>query len=75
MSLYIFFLIKTCHSPIDEFTRFFPHSKYLALQENEQQMLTSIADISTSIVHTTFSTTTIQLTTTTEKQRMSIRLC
>lgn len=75
MSLYIYFLIKTYDSPIDEFTRFFPHSKSLALPENERQILTSITDMSTSMIHTTLSTTTIQLTTTTVKQRMSIRLC
>ncbi len=54
---------------------FFLHSKYLVLQENDQQILTSIPDISTRMIHTTLSTTTIQSTTTTEKPRMSIRLC
>jgi hypothetical protein len=55
----------------------FPHSNYLALQQNEQKILTSVNNISTKIIQTTLSTTTIQLTTTTttKKQRMSILLC
>jgi hypothetical protein len=47
----------------------FPHSTYIALQQNERRRSTTVINI-----NTTSLTTTIQLTTSTKKQRMSILL-
>jgi len=47
----------------------FPHSTYIALQQNERRRSTTVINI-----NTTSLTTTIQLTTSTKKQCMSILL-